>query len=177
MLINAQHAIWVLWKKKWSHFNLKSWVTGETKIRPWIPSKWRIFESNWLSSLTRYWESIWLKYSPKLLGIQERILVSQVTQLFRSKWPRFFFLGSYATCAPIVLPNNFLSAIMALIGKTRSALSKQTSLNWQLSTNRMHNKSMLKCLVIVIVMGASMWKLMRYINFKIIYRWKEIVCT
>ena len=26
------------WKKKWSHFDLKSWVTGGTKIRPGIPS-------------------------------------------------------------------------------------------------------------------------------------------
>ena len=25
-------------KKKWSHFDLKSWVTGRTKVRPKIPS-------------------------------------------------------------------------------------------------------------------------------------------
>ena len=36
------------WKKKWSHFDLKSWVTGGTKIRPGIPSNWIIFESIWL---------------------------------------------------------------------------------------------------------------------------------
>ena len=36
------------WKKKWSHFDLKSWVTGGTEIRSGIPSNWRIFESNWL---------------------------------------------------------------------------------------------------------------------------------
>ena len=35
-------------KKKWSHFDLKSWVTGGSKIRPGIPSNWRLFESNWL---------------------------------------------------------------------------------------------------------------------------------
>ena len=34
------------WKKKWSHFDLKSWVTGGTKIQSGIPSNWRIFESN-----------------------------------------------------------------------------------------------------------------------------------
>ena len=32
-------------KKQWSHFDLKSLVTGGTKIRPVIPSNWRIFES------------------------------------------------------------------------------------------------------------------------------------
>ena len=38
------------WKKKCSHFDLKSWVTGGTKIWPGISSNWRIFESNWLAS-------------------------------------------------------------------------------------------------------------------------------
>ena len=43
------------WKKKWSHFDLKSWVTGGTKIWPGIPSNWRIFELYWLkySPITR----------------------------------------------------------------------------------------------------------------------------
>ena len=56
------------WKKKLSHFDLKSWVTGGTKIWPGIPSNWRIFESNWLDInwesiwLDIIWESIWLKY-------------------------------------------------------------------------------------------------------------------
>ena len=31
--------------KKWSHFALKSGVTGGTKIRSGITSNWRIFES------------------------------------------------------------------------------------------------------------------------------------
>ena len=34
--------------KKWSHFDLKIWVTGGTKIGTRIPSNWKIFESNWL---------------------------------------------------------------------------------------------------------------------------------
>ena len=38
----------VHWKKGWSHFDLKSWVTGGTKIRQEIPSNLRIFESIWL---------------------------------------------------------------------------------------------------------------------------------
>ena len=52
--------------------NLKSWVTGGSKIRHGISSNWRIFESNWLL-----------------------ILVLPVTQLFRSKWLHFFFQWSY----------------------------------------------------------------------------------
>ena len=36
------------WKIKWSHFDLKSWVTEGTNIQPAILSDWRIFESNWL---------------------------------------------------------------------------------------------------------------------------------
>ena len=38
-----------LWKKKWSHLDLKSWVTAGTKIRHRNPSNWRIFKSNWLN--------------------------------------------------------------------------------------------------------------------------------
>ena len=36
------------WKEKWSHFDLKSWVTGGTKIQPGLLSNWRIFASLWL---------------------------------------------------------------------------------------------------------------------------------
>ena len=100
-------------RKKWSHFDLKSWVTGGTQIRPGIPRNWRIFESNWLDiesqlKKLRIFESnwldiesqfkIWLSISSQfdwntfqLLGIPGRILVPQVTQLYRSKWLHFFF--------------------------------------------------------------------------------------
>ena len=61
------------WKKKWSHFDLKSWVTGGTKIRPGILSNWRIL---------------------KLLGIPGLILLPPVTQIFRSKWLIFSFSAS-----------------------------------------------------------------------------------
>ena len=65
-------------RKKFGYFDLKSWVTGGTKIWHGIPSNWRMFESNWLDieshwldiesqidsilrvKLTRYWESNWL---------------------------------------------------------------------------------------------------------------------
>ena len=62
------------WKKKWSHFDLKNWVTGGTKIWPGIPSNWRIFESNWFD-------------------IESQIdnLALNIESVFRSKWLHFFF--------------------------------------------------------------------------------------
>ena len=48
------------WKKKRSHFDLKSWFTGETKIQPGIPSNWRIFESNYSESLFSFHQ--WLNF-------------------------------------------------------------------------------------------------------------------
>ena len=91
--------------KKWSHFDLKSWVTGGTKIQPGITSNWRMFESNWLEienqndNSTLNSESIWISISSQfdsnilqLLGIPGRILVPPVTQLVRLKWLDFFFL-------------------------------------------------------------------------------------
>ena len=49
-------------KKKWSHFDLKSWVTGGIKIWLGIPSSWRIFESNWLDIESQFDWNI-LQYS------------------------------------------------------------------------------------------------------------------
>ena len=78
------------WKKKWSHFDLKSWVTGKTKIRHGIPSNWKIFESNWLD-IESFIINLTQIFSNWLLGIPGRILVPPVTQLFGSKWLHFFF--------------------------------------------------------------------------------------
>ena len=64
----SECAVFPHWKK-WSHFDLKSWVTGGTKIWPGIPNNWRIFESNWLDiesqidNLTLIIELIWLSIS------------------------------------------------------------------------------------------------------------------
>ena len=78
-------------KKKWSHFELKSWVTGGTKIWSGIPCNWRIFEPNWIAiesqidsplrvKLTRHWESNWLA------------IESQIDSLLRSIWRKYFQL-------------------------------------------------------------------------------------
>ena len=81
------------WQKKWTHFDLKNWVTGGNKIRPGIPSNWRTFESkpenqfqNWLSISSQFDSNIL-----QLLVIPGRILVPPVTQLFILKWPLFSF--------------------------------------------------------------------------------------
>ena len=91
-------------------FDIKSWVTSGTKIRPGIPSNWKIFQSNWLDIESQshmdsqYHKSIrlesvlnWLSISSQfdwnifqLLGIPGQILVPLVTQLCRSKWLHFF---------------------------------------------------------------------------------------
>ena len=43
-------------KENIDSFDLKSWVTGGTKIWTRIPSNWRIFESNWLKILNgEFW--------------------------------------------------------------------------------------------------------------------------
>ena len=78
----------LLHRKKLSHFDLKNWVTGGTKIRYDVPNNWRIFESNWLDiesqidsilrvKLTRYWESIWLD------------IENQIASIFRVKLNRY----------------------------------------------------------------------------------------
>ena len=107
------------WKKKLSQVDLKSWVTGGTKIRPGIPSNWRIFEWNWLLISSQFdsqyrvnFTQVFSNYS-QLLGIPVRILVSPVTQLFRSTWLNFFFSEGRLLTLPdtlfcyIKLPNTW----------------------------------------------------------------------
>ena len=94
------------WRKKLSHFDLKSWVTGGAKIRPGIPSNWKIFESNWLDvesqfELTlniksiwvnlRYWESIQIDslYRVNLTPVFSNYSKSRVEFLFR-QWLNFY---------------------------------------------------------------------------------------
>ena len=80
------------WIKKGSHFDLKSWVTGGTEIRPGfrvIGEYLSQIESqffNWLLISSQFDSNIL-----KLLRISGQILVPPVTQLFRSKWLHFFF--------------------------------------------------------------------------------------
>ena len=51
------------WKKKWSHFDLKSWVTGGTKIRHGIPSNLTQIFSNYLESRVKFYFHQWLNFS------------------------------------------------------------------------------------------------------------------
>ena len=59
-------------RKKLSHFDLKIWIPGGTKIRPEIPSNWRIFESNWPDVEIQFDSNVL-----QLLGISGQILVCQ----------------------------------------------------------------------------------------------------
>ena len=75
-------------KKKWSHFDLKNWVTGGTKIRPGIPSNWLDIVSR--LKLTLNIESIWLKYSP-ITRNPELNFSSASDSTFQVKMTQFFF--------------------------------------------------------------------------------------
>ena len=83
-------------KEKWSHFDLKCWVTGGTNIRQGIMSNWRIssqFDSNIL----------------QFLGIPGRIFVPPVTQLFRSKWLDFFLQCSNSSPVKMIASSLWLN--------------------------------------------------------------------
>ena len=72
-------------EEKMKSFQPKKLSHWRTKIQPWIPSNWRIFESNWLDIESQFdWNIL------QLLGIPGWILVPPVTQLFGSKWFNFF---------------------------------------------------------------------------------------
>ena len=62
----------VHWKKKWSLFDLKSWVNDSsmTKIRPLIHSNWRIFESNWLSISSQF-DSTFLRQNDTIFSFSD----------------------------------------------------------------------------------------------------------
>ena len=91
-------------RKKWSHFDLKIWVTGGTIIWPGIPSNSRIFESNCLDIASQFNSNIL-----QLLRILDRILVQPVTQIFKSKWLHIFVqicphTGLVVQCSLVCLP-------------------------------------------------------------------------
>ena len=116
-------------REKWSHFDLKSWVTNGTKIRPGIPSNGRIFESNWLDN-----ESQFDSMNLQLLGIPGRILFPLVTQLFRSKWFRFSFSDTHLTLprmCSLFIPHRLQVTIRAQLNSLFHLLtSERNSKNW-----------------------------------------------
>ena len=70
-----------------TRFDIKSWVTCGTKIRPGKVGNWRIFESNWLNiksqidstlrvKLTQHWESNWLNIESQI-GLTLRVKLAQ----------------------------------------------------------------------------------------------------
>ena len=93
-------------KKKWSHFDLKSWVTGGTKIQP----RYWVSISNCLSISIQFDSNIL-----QLLGIQGRILAPPVTQLFRSKWLHSFFQYLQVFLQAIIVRVFFLVRLTASV--------------------------------------------------------------
>ena len=82
------------WKKKWSHFDLISWVTGGTKIWHGIPSNWRIFESNSLIIKFQFDSNIL-----KLLGIPGKFLVQWLNFLGQNDTIFSFSVWEAVRCA------------------------------------------------------------------------------
>ena len=83
-IMDGKRGAWLVhWKKKWSHFDLKSWVTGGTKIRPGISSYWTILESYWLDIESQFDSNIL-----QLLGIPwSNFSTTMTTFLFSDKLP------------------------------------------------------------------------------------------
>ena len=88
--------LWCTERKKLNNFDIKSWVTCGTKIRPGKVGNWRIFESNWLNIksqidstlrvwLTQHWESNWLNIESQ---IDSRLRV-KLTQHWESDWLKY----------------------------------------------------------------------------------------
>ena len=88
------------WEKKWSHFDLKSWATGGTKIRPGILSNLTQLFSNDSESRVEFYfpsDSIFLGQNHSiirskwlhLLGQNDSIYWVNMTQFFSSKWLNF----------------------------------------------------------------------------------------
>ena len=108
--------LWYTERKKLSHFDIKSWVTCGTKIRPGKVGNWRIFESNWVIienlidstlrvKLIQHWQSNWLNIESQIgstmrvkltkhwesncLNIESQIdstLRVKLTQHWKSNW-------------------------------------------------------------------------------------------
>ena len=85
--------LWYTERKKLGHFDIKSWVTCGTKIRPGKVGNWRIFESNWLHiesqidstlrvKLTQHWESNWLNIESQI----DSTLRDKLNQHWESNW-------------------------------------------------------------------------------------------
>ena len=78
--------LWYTERKKLSHFDKKSRVTGGTKIRHGKVGNWRIFESNWLNNKSRIDSTLRVKF---LLNIESQIdstLRVKLTQHWESNW-------------------------------------------------------------------------------------------
>ena len=77
--------LWYPERKKLSHFDMKSWVTCGTKIRPRKEGNYRIFESNWLnikSPIDSTLKPNWLNITSPI----DSTLRVQLTQHWESNW-------------------------------------------------------------------------------------------
>ena len=91
---------WLHWKKKWSYFDLKSGVTGGTKIRPGIPSNWRIFESNWLDIESQFKNLLSISIHFSISRLQTRLYLLSYWKMEHQCTRLYFLAMCYAFDAP-----------------------------------------------------------------------------
>ena len=133
-------------RKKLSHFDLKNWIPGGIKIRPEIPSNWRIFESNWPDVESQFDSNVL-----QLLGISGQILVCQfdsqnrvnLTQIFSNYSEfrvEFYFhqwlklLGQNGSFFSLCTAKHFFVSVFECIwwigSENHEAVALQFSLAW-----------------------------------------------
>ena len=110
--------LWYTERKKLSHFDMKSWVTCRTKIRPvkWVTGEYLSqIDSTLRVKLTQHWESNWLNIESQIdstlrvkftqhwesnsLSIESQIhpaLRVELIQHWESNWLKYF--SSYSLC-------------------------------------------------------------------------------
>ena len=69
-------------REKISHFDLRSWVTGEIIIRPSKVSNWIMYESIWLSMLSQFYSQCWVNLTLNV----ESIWLSMLSQFDSQCW-------------------------------------------------------------------------------------------
>ena len=72
--LNLVYASTIHREKKLSHFDLISWVTCGTKIRPGKVGNWRVFKSIWLSMLSQFDSQCWVNLTLNVESIWLSIL-------------------------------------------------------------------------------------------------------
>ena len=117
-------------EKKWSHYDLKSWVTDGIIIQPGKVSNWRIIESIWLSMLSQFDSQWWvnLTFNIKSIWLPCRANLTPMLSQFDSHVEPIW-LPCWANLTLIVEPIIWLSMLSQLDSQCWVRLSMLTQFN------------------------------------------------